>query len=430
MGPFAEEALPRDDETAEEEIEAGEELWTVDPVRAAEAAGLYYVMDGEPGFTRRQRGKNFVYLDERGRRVADPETLERIQKLVVPPAWTNVWICCWPTGHIQATGRDQKGRKQYRYHADWNALRSQTKFHRMVAFGEALPSIRARVAEDLRRPGLSRDKVTALVISLLERTMIRVGNQEYARQNQSYGLTTLLDNHIQVSGSTIRMAFVNKRGKPFDMDVRSRRLANLVKRVQDLPGQRLFQYLDEHGQCCQAISSNDVNQYLRDATGQDFTAKNFRTWCGTVLAAVELYALGPARLAVVQEDGGEDTPPEQGLPAVERAAEKRIVQVVKTVAQALNNTPTIRRKYYIHPVVLDAYRDESLFEVMSRAFEAQSVPAGNGAEKAQPENALAVEEQAVLRLLKMRENASPAPANDPPVENQPPAGRRGNQAKK
>ncbi len=357
-------------EEEQAEAQGEEELLPSDPVEAAVAAGLYYVMDGEPGFTRKQEGRSFVYLDLKGRPITNPRHLARLKALVIPPAWTGVWICCRPNGHIQATGRDKKGRKQYRYHAEWNAMRSQTKFRRMAAFGEALPVIRAQVDADLRIPKLTHEKVVALVVRLLEKTLIRVGNQEYARQNASYGLTTLLDDHIRVDGSRLALNFIGKRGKHFEVDVHDRRLAKLVKRCQDLPGQRLFQYVDENGACCQSVTSGDVNDYLRQVTGLDFSAKDFRTWGGTVVAAVELYQLGPV------ED--------------EKQADRQIVQVVKTVSEALGNTPAVCRKYYIHPAVVEAYRNGSLFERMGAGLQQ-----AHEAEEA----GLTVAEQAVLRML-------------------------------
>lgn len=345
-----------------------------DPVEAAQAAGLYYVMDGEPGYTRRAENGHFIYLDLKGQPVTSERQLKRLKALVIPPAWNEVWICCRPNGHIQATGRDKKGRKQYRYHADWNAIRSLSKFTRVVAFGEALPGIRAQVDQDLRGARLTHARVVALVVRLLERTLIRIGNQEYARQNNSYGLTTLLDDHVAIDGSRVRMEFIGKRGKRFEVDLRDRRLTNLLKRCQDLPGQRLFQYVDENGDCCQSITSGDVNTYLRQVSGQDFTAKDFRTWGGTALAAVELYHRGPA------DD--------------EKQAEKQIVEVVKAVSEALGNTPAVCRAYYIHPAILDAYRDSSLFDAMTGALQHAKEPGETG---------LSVDEQAVLEVLKTRE---------------------------
>lgn len=379
-----EEKWYREDEevdlTEEQELlEAGEEeedLLPADPVEAAEVAGLYYVMDGEPGFRREHQGDTFVYLNRTGKPITSPKLLARVKGLVIPPAWTDVWICSRENGHIQATGRDKKGRKQYRYHEAWSSIRSQTKFNRIVAFGEALPGIRERVNTNLRLQKLSHEKVVALVVRLLEITLIRVGNQEYARKNSSYGLTTLLDDHISVNGSHMVMKFVGKRGKHFEIDLRDRRLSGLVKRCQDLPGQRLFQYVDENGECCQSVTSGDVNNYLRNATGQEFSAKDFRTWGGTVTAAVILYQQGPA------ED--------------EKKAEKQIAQAVKQVSQVLGNTPTICRKYYIHTGILDAYRDGSLFAVMSQTLQQAQEPEETG---------LTLDEQAVLRLLRMQTSA-------------------------
>lgn len=346
-----------------------EELYPpINPVEAAEAAGLHYVSDGEPGYTRKKRGKHFLYFDLKGKPITSAKTLERIKALVIPPAWEHVWISPKANGHIQATGRDKKGRKQYRYHPQWSEIRSLTKFGRLVEFGEALPKIRVQVDEDLRRTKLTHEKVTALVVRLLEQTMIRVGNAEYARKNNSYGLTTLLNDHITIEGSRVMMDFIGKKGKHYTIGFQDRRLANLVKRCQDLPGQQLFSYLDENGQCCQTVTSDDVNRYLRQITGEDFSAKDFRTWGGTLFAAIDLYQRGPAK--------------------DEKAADKQITQVIKEVSAALGNTPTVCRKYYVHPGVLDAYRDGRLFELL-----------GSKLAKA-PEDGLAVEEQALLELLR------------------------------
>ena len=354
-------------EKVRETVEPVEIIDPSDPLEAAEAAGLYYVMDGQPGYTRKRWGRGFVYLDPAGQRVTSQRLLERFKSLVIPPAWTEVWICRKRNGHIQATGRDAKGRKQYRYHPQWSEVRSQSKFNRITAFGAALPAIRARVEQDLRGRKLTREKVTALVVRLLEDTLVRVGNQEYARNNNSFGLTTLLDDHVNVDGSKMKITFVGKRGKHFELDLKNRRLARMVKRCQELPGQQLFQYVDEDGGCCQTITSGDVNDYLRETTGQDFSAKDFRTWGGTVLAAAELFEMGPA------ED--------------EKDADRRIVRAVKAVAKSLGNTPTVCRKYYIHPKVLEAFRSGRLFEVMGdRGFPQD----GTGLSK---------DERAVLRLL-------------------------------
>src|SRR5436190_1573116 len=260
-----------------------------EPQEAARAAGLRYVSDALPGIRRKQAGRGFTYVGPDGDRISDRASLARIKSLAVPPAWTDVWICPDPRGHIQATGRDARGRKQYRYHARWRAVRDETKYDRMIAFGEALPRIRRRTEMDLRRPGLPREKVLAAVVRLLEVTRIRVGNEEYARTNRSYGLTTLLDRHVTVAGPTLRFSFRGKSGVRHQVDLTDRRLAAIVKRCRDLPGQELFQYVDDDGRQ-HTIDSADVNDYLRQLSGADFTAKDFRTWAGTVLAARALRA--------------------------------------------------------------------------------------------------------------------------------------------
>jgi DNA topoisomerase-1 len=307
-----------------------------DPVASARLAGLRYVSEALPGFRRRRAGRGFVYLDAEGRRVRDPETLRRIRALVIPPAWRDVWISSAPTGHIQAVGRDARGRKQYRYHARWRAVRDETKYTRMLAFARALPRIRARVAEDLARPGLPREKVLATVVRLLETTLIRVGNEEYARANKSFGLTTLRARHVDVAGSEICFEFRGKGGKPHAVGVRDPRLARIVRRLQDLPGQELFQYLDDNG-VRRTIDSADVNAYLNEIAGEEFTAKDFRTWAGTVLAA----------LALAEVRGFETA----------REARRNVVRAIERVAARLGNTPAICRKSYVHPEVLGAYLD-------------------------------------------------------------------------
>ena len=265
-----------------------------DPVAAARAAGLRYTPDIGPGITRRRAGKGWSYIDPDGVVIRDAKELQRIRALVIPPAWTNVWINPNPRGHIQATGRDARGRKQYRYHAKWRATRDETKFSRMIAFGEALPRIRERVAADLELPGLPREKTLAIAVRLLDEALIRVGNAEYARENDSYGLTTLRDDHVDVSGSTVHFTFRGKSGKTHEIDVRDRRVARIISRMQDLPGQHLFQYLDADGEP-HAIGSEDVNAYLQEIAGEAFTAKDFRTWGGTVLAARSLREHRPLR---------------------------------------------------------------------------------------------------------------------------------------
>jgi DNA topoisomerase I len=311
-----------------------------DPVESAKLAGLRYVTDASPGIRRKRHGKGFIYLGVDQQPIREKAQLQRMKTLAIPPAWNDVWICPSPNGHIQATARDAKGRKQYRYHERWREVRDETKYNRMNAFGEALPIIRKRVDADLALAGLPREKVLATVVRLLETTFIRVGNQEYARDNNSYGLTTLRNRHVAVSGSTLRFQFRGKSGKQHRVALTDQRLAKIIKRCQDLPGQELFQYLDD-GEL-QSIGSAEVNQYLREITGQDFTAKDFRTWAGTVLAALALKKFEAF-------DG-------------ETEAKKNIVEAIQRVAECLGNTPAICRKCYIHPTILEAYLDGSLLE--------------------------------------------------------------------
>jgi DNA topoisomerase I len=310
-----------------------------DPQESARAAGLRYMMDDGPGITRRRKGSGFTYLAPDGARITDEAELARIRALAIPPAWTDVWIAPSSRGHIQATGRDARGRKQYRYHEKWRCMREETKFSRMALFGAALPTIRERVDEHLALPGLPREKVLALVVSLLEQTMIRVGNEEYARSNRSYGLTTLRDRHVDISGSRARFRFRGKSGVAHDVEITDRRLARVVRRCQEVPGQELFQYIDDEGEG-RTIGSADVNDYLRELGGDEFTAKDFRTWGGTVSAAVQL-----------RESGECET-------LTERRA--RIVETIRTVASTLGNTPAVCRKSYVHPVVITRYEDGSL----------------------------------------------------------------------
>jgi DNA topoisomerase-1 len=304
------------------------------PVADVKAAGLTYVSDQDAGIRRRRFGAGFSYRDADGKPVSDEETLERIRKLAIPPAWTDVWISPSPRGHIQAVGRDQKGRKQYRYHDRWREVRDGGKFDRTIAFGRALPKLRAQVEKDLKRRGLPREKVLAAVVRLMEITLIRVGNEEYAKQNKSFGLTTLRDRHARIHGGQAVFEFRGKSGKVHKTGFQDRRLARVVKACQDLPGQRLFQYLDEEGEQ-RAVESADVNQYIRESLGEDFSAKDFRTWAGTVSAARAL-ALSPG---------------------CENAAEakRHINSCVKAVAGVLGNTAAVCRKAYIHPLVLQAY---------------------------------------------------------------------------
>jgi DNA topoisomerase I len=356
---------------------------TPDPVESAKAAGLRYVSDRRPGLRREPDGEGFRYLDKDGQPITDEETLRRIKALAIPPAWTDVWICPNPRGHLQATGRDARGRKQYRYHPRWRQVRDENKYDRMMAFGRALPQIRAQVEADLARPGLPREKVLATVVRLLETTLIRVGNEEYARANRSFGLTTLRTRHVSVNGARVEFKFRGKSGIKHNIGVDDRRLARIVKRCQSLPGQELFQYLDDEGQP-QTIDSEDVNDYLHSITGQDFTAKDFRTWAGTVLAAVALRAFESFDSAT--------------------QAKKNVVQAIESVATRLGNTPTICRKCYVHPAIIESYVDGTLAETLKQRAEQEL-------EAALPE--LPAEEAAVLALLQQRlsqEAESPAPA--------------------
>jgi DNA topoisomerase I len=310
---------------------------------AAKDAGLRYFSDSRPGIERRRSGKDFEYFQPDGSRVRDVETLARIKRLAIPPAWEEVWICPAENGHIQATGRDARGRKQYRYHSRWRAGRDQNKFERMMIFAKALPDIRRRVKRDLARPGLPREKVLATVVRLLETTLIRVGNEEYARHNHSYGLTTLHDRHVKIAGSRISFSFAGKSGKRHQIDLHDQHLAKIVKRCQDLPGQELFAYEDSEGQA-HDLKSQDVNEYLREISGQDFTAKDFRTWAGTVLAAIALREFEAV--------------------ASKAQAKKNILRAIEAVAKMLGNTPTVCRKCYIHPTILDSYLEGGTIEVL------------------------------------------------------------------
>lgn len=312
-----------------------------EPAESAKAASLRHVSDDMPGIQRRRSGKGFSYSGPDGKTIQDREGIRRIRGLAIPPAWTKVWICPREDGHLQATGRDARGRKQYRYHPRWNEVRDETKYGRLFHFGSSLSQIRARVDADLSLPGLPREKVLATIVRLLETTLIRVGNEEYARANGSFGLTTMLDHHVKVEGAKLSFQFSGKSGKKHAIQVIDRRLARLVKRIQDLPGQDLFQYLDDEG-TPQPVSSADVNEYLKLIADQDFTAKDFRTWFGTVLAACNLAGSGAF------EDG--DTP------------KSVVTKAVESVAKQLGNTVAICRKCYIHPTILAAYQDRKLFD--------------------------------------------------------------------
>jgi DNA topoisomerase I len=303
---------------------------------AAEAAGLTYASAAGPGFTRRRAGKGFCYRGLDGKTITDPTTLKRIRALAIPPAWTSVWICPDPDGHLQAAGYDARGRRQYRYHPMFRELREGVKFEHMIAFAESLSRLREIVDADMSAPGLGRKKVIATVVRLLETTMIRVGNEEYARENKSYGLTTLLERHVKIDKNELRFQFKGKSGKEWQLNIRDRRIAKIIRSCQELPGQQLFQYLDEKGER-QTVTSADVNAYLRDASGVDITAKDFRTWAGTVLAAAALCGV---------EEAGSVT-----------AAKRNLKKVSEHVASRLGNTPAICRKCYIHPEITTAYLD-------------------------------------------------------------------------
>jgi DNA topoisomerase-1 len=299
----------------------------------AEEVGLRYVSDDRPGYHRRAKGKQFEYLDTERKQIRDEQRLLRIKRLAVPPAWTDVWICPWPNGHIQATGRDARGRKQYLYHDRWRALRDENKFARLADFAKALPNIRRRVTEDLKLPGLPRKKVLATIARLLERTLIRIGNEEYARENKSFGLTTIKDRHVTVKGAQLRFRFRGKSGRQHEVDVTDRRIAKIVSKCQDLPGQNLFQYVN-NGEA-REVTSQDVNDYLREISGQNFTAKDFRTWAGTLLAAIALNL----------QDKFES----------QKQAKTNIKTAICAVAELLGNTPAICRKCYVHPAIVEAY---------------------------------------------------------------------------
>jgi DNA topoisomerase-1 len=347
-------------------------------VEAAEAAGLRYVTDATPGIRRQRRGRGFAYVGVDGAVVTDAAELERFRKLVIPPRWTEVWICPNSSGHLQVTARDARGRKQYRYHPRYRAIRDETKFGRMIAFSEILPLIRERVERDVALPELSRDKVLATVVWLLERTLIRVGNDEYARDNGSFGLTTMRRRHVTVSGAKLRFEFRGKSGIPHSVAVTDRRIAHIVQTCQELPGQELFQYLDAVGRR-QSVDAGDINEYLRRITGRQVTAKDFRTWAGTTLAAAALRTLGSF--------------------TSEKKAKANIVAAIDKVAKMLGNTRAVCRKYYVHPVILEAY------------LEGVTIPPlpveGPEHRKYGSPAALRRDELAVIEMLRQRAKAEP-----------------------
>lgn len=352
-----------------------------DPPAAAKAAGLRYVNDTRPGIRRQRARDGFRYFDAKGEPVKDEDTLRRIKSLAIPPAWTDVWICPSPTGHLQATGRDARGRKQYRYHPKWREVRDEVKYERMMKFGQALPAIRREVGKALQLPGLPRDKVLATIVYLLEHTMMRVGNEEYAKTNQSFGLTTLRRRHVRIDGSDVEFRFRGKSGVYHKVHVHDRRLARIIQRSRDLPGQELFEYVDDEGET-RTVGSSDVNDWLRTIAGEDYTAKDFRTWSGTVLAALAL-----------QQFEQFDT---------QAQAKKNVVQAIEAVAQMLGNTASVCRKCYVHPAVLESYLEGTVIEVLRERTH----------EKLEHDlDGLRPEEAAVLSMLQERlahETAAPA----------------------
>jgi DNA topoisomerase-1 len=343
-----------------------------DPVHASRLAGLRYVSDAQPGIRRKRRGRGFTYLDPAGKPIHDKDVLARIKSLAIPPAWACVWICPLANGHLQATGRDAKRRKQSRYHPRWREVRDENKYERMKIFGEALPLIRRQVDLDLGRPGLPREKVLATIVRLLETTFIRVGNQEYARENHSYGLTTLRTRHVDVDGATVHFNFKGKSGVRHSIDLDDRQLARVVKRCLDLPGYELFQYMDECG-AHRTVDAADVNDYLGVITGQHFTAKDFRTWAGTVLACAMLRSCEKFE--------------------TESEAKKNVVRAIAAVAERLGNTPTVCRKCYVHPAVISSYLAGEMGRSLRKQVEKAAVQAAP---------ALRDEELDLLHLLERR----------------------------
>ena len=335
-------------------------------IAAAAEAGLRYVSDNSAGYGRKKNGEHFKYVDTHGKLIRDEERLLRIKRLAIPPAWTDVWICPSPAGHIQATGRDARRRKQYRYHDRWRELRDENKFDRLAEFARALPKIRRRVTQEIRLPGLPRQKVLATVVRLLERTFIRIGNEEYARDNKSFGLTTIKNRHVKVKGDHLRFHFRGKSGRQHEVDITDRRIAKIVSKCQDLPGQDLFQYVSDEGEV-RNVTSQDVNDYLREITNENFSTKDFRTWAGTVLAALALAA--------------------QSEFETKKQAKANLKTAICAVAKLLGNTPAICRKCYVHPAIVEAYLTRTQIAGLSQAIKT-------------PENInLRAVERAVLKFL-------------------------------
>jgi DNA topoisomerase-1 len=339
-----------------------------DPVKTAEAVNLTYVNDTDPGIKRVKKGDLFEYFFK-DKQITNEEELLRIKRLVIPPAWENVWICSNPNGHLQVTGIDVRGRKQYKYHAAWNILRNHTKFYRLYDFGKCLPAMRLRIEKDLAVPGLPVQKVLATVVSLMERTSIRIGNESYEKIYGSYGLTTMKDKHVKINGTSIKFKFKGKKGVEHDIDLKSKRLAGIVKKCQDIPGKELFQYLDEDGSR-KTIDSGMVNDYIKEISGGDFTAKDFRTWTGTVQAFVALKELGFE---------------------TQTEAKKNIVSALDRVSGALGNTRTVCKKYYVHPIVLSLYETKTLDKHLTQLDEI---------EKDDNKSDLTTEEKILMNILK------------------------------
>jgi len=332
-------------------------MFSANPLESALEAGLRYVRCGGPSITRIRCGKGFRYIGPDRKQLRDPKHLSRIRSLVIPPAWKNVWICTSPNGHLQAVGIDARGRKQYRYHPRYRQVRDQVKFSRMIAFGAVLAVIRRQVKKDLEKPGLPKEKVLATVVRLLETSFIRVGNDEYAKENDTFGLTTMKGRHVHISGTRLLFQFRGKSGLTHSIELTDRRLAGIVRRCQELPGYELFQYVDEDG-TTRAIDSADVNQYIHEIAGEDFTAKDFRTWAGTVLAAQDLCRLGPS--------------------SNQREGKRALVSAVKSVAAKLGNRPATCRKYYVHPAILDSFLSGALFPAMEEGEQQNAAYGGLG----------------------------------------------------
>lgn len=340
-----------------------------DYTKAAEVADLLYVNDREEGITRTKKGTGFSYA-YKGKLVTNETTLQRIKKLVIPPAWTNVWICADEAGHIQATGTDAKGRKQYKYHSQWQVLRNETKFHRLFEFGKILPSIRLKVEEDISKKELKEEKVLATVVSLMERTYIRIGSEDYEKLYGSYGLTTLKDGHVKVNGGTVKFSFKGKKGVMHNVTLRNQKLAKLVQHCKDIPGKELFQYYNNDGQR-RAIDSGMVNRYIKEASGGDFTAKDFRTWAGTLNILRAFCSMEP--------------------PECEADCKKNIVAALDEVSRKLGNTRTVCKKYYVHPGIIKLYEEKALAKY-SKELDA--------IEKNDNLSGLTSEERVLMKILK------------------------------